>query len=238
VQYGFVPFPAFVEIAHEHDVPVVVDAAAEEQMLPDLIAAGADLVVVSGHKHFRAPTSGVMAGRLDLIRAAYAQNRGIGRGMKVGKEGIVGLIAALRAWQAGYHEAQQAAEKARVRRLVERLDGLPGIRAAALWAEPDPYPTARARVDVDPDGTGLNAMALNIMLAQGDPTIKTRAHHVEEGYFLLDPFCLSDEDVEIICDRVTEVLHKPASEKQALMDELVGLSIADLWSRGAQWPHL
>jgi len=238
VQYGYIPLPAFVETAHKHGVPVVVDAAAEEQMLPDIVASGADLVVCSGHKHFRAPTSGLMAGRLDLIRAAYAQNRGIGRGMKVGKEGIVGLITALRAWQAGVHQAQQEAETARVQRFVERLGGLDGITATALWPEPDPYPCVRARVAVDPETAGLNAMALSVLLADGDPSIKTRAHHVEEGYFLLDPFCLRDDDVEVICDRIEEALRMPVSAKQAIMDELVGLSVADLRTRGGEWPNM
>ncbi|MCC9075764.1 aminotransferase class V-fold PLP-dependent enzyme [Litorilinea aerophila] len=238
IQYGYVPLPRFVEIAHGHGVPVVVDAAAEEHMLPKLIATGADLVICSGHKHFRAPTSGLMAGRLDLIQAAYAQNRGIGRGMKVGKEGIVGLMAALEAWEQGYHQAQQEAEQRRIRRMVERLRHLEGIQVREVWPEPDPYPIMRARVTVDPEGAGLNAMALSVLLADGDPTIKVRGHHVEEGYFLIDPFNLSDEEAEFICERIEAIARLPLAEKQAIMQELAGLSSADLWARGGEWPFL
>src|SRR5690606_17376000 len=98
--------------------------------------------------------------------------------------------------------------------------GLPGIQAVALWPEPDPYPIARAKVTVDPEASGLTAMALSVALAQGDPTIKTRGHHVEEGYFLLDPFNMSDEDAEFICDRIIEIASKPMGEKQDLVREL------------------
>lgn len=238
-QYGYIPLPQFVETAHDHGVPVIVDAAAEENQLPEILATGADLVVCSGHKHFRAPTSGIMAGRLALIRAAYAQNRGIGRGMKIGKEGIIGLIVALQAWEKSDPTSVQATEKARVRRVVERLQTLPGIQVSEVWPSPDPYPIMRAKVTVDPAAAGFNAMALSVLLAQGDPSIRTRSHHVEEGYFLLDPFNLSEADIEYICDRIQELCQRPLAEKQAIMQSLAGLSAADLWARGnGEWPYL
>jgi D-glucosaminate-6-phosphate ammonia-lyase len=238
VQYGYVPLPTFVEVAHSHGVPVIVDAAAEESLLPEMIAAGADLVVCSGHKHFRAPTSGVMAGRLDLIQAAHAQNRGIGRGMKIGKEGIVGLIVAMKAWSEMDHEARQEAEKSRVQRMVDRLAVIPGITAEALWPEPDVYPISRAKISVDPATAGLSAMALSVSLAQGNPTIKTRGHHVEEGYFLLDPFNLTDPETDVICARIEAILAQSPGQKAKTMDELAGLSVADLWAQQGTWPNL
>ncbi len=236
-QFGCVPLEAFVETAHAAGVPVVVDMAAEEHMLPKVIAAGADLVIASGHKHFRAPTSGIMAGRLELIQAAYAQNRGIGRGMKIGKEGIVGLIVALEEWEKGYYRAAQDAEKARIQRMVARLTGLPGIHAEALWPSPDPFPIMRAKVSVDPDAAGLNAMALTQLLAEGEPTIKVRGHHAEEGYFLIDPFNLSDAEADFICDRIVEVVRRPESVKQAAVAQLAGMSMADVWARSGPWPY-
>jgi D-glucosaminate-6-phosphate ammonia-lyase len=237
-QYGFIPLEAFVETAHEHGVPVIIDAAAEEHMLPELIAAGADLVVCSGHKHFRAPTSGVMAGRVDLIQAAYAQNRGIGRGMKIGKEGIMGLIVALEEWERGYHRAEQESEKQRILRFVARLAHLEGIQVSAVYPEPDPYPIMRAKVTVDRERSGLTAMALSTLLGEGEPSIKTRAHHVEEGYFLIDPFNLSDADADYIAERIEQIAQLAPAEKDAAVARLESLSVADLFSRQGVWPHL
>ena len=48
------------------------------------------MALYSAHKFLGGPTAGIVAGRKDLVRAAFLQNHGIGRGMKVGKEGIVG----------------------------------------------------------------------------------------------------------------------------------------------------
>lgn len=237
VQYGQIPLAAFVEIAHRHGVPVIVDLAAEEHMLPQVIATGADLVICSGHKHFRGPTSGVMAGRRDLIQAAYAQNRGIGRGMKIGKEGILGLMAALEAWESGYVQEQQEAEKARVQRFVTQLQGVEGIHAEVMWPAPDPFPIMRAKVTVDPARAGLTAMALSVLLAEGEPTIKTRGHHVDEGYFLLDPFNLTDAEMDYIAERILAIASLPHVQKEAVVARLAGLSAADLWARQGDWPY-
>src|SRR5262249_50706550 len=86
-----------VEEGARRGVPVIVDAAAQADVRP-FVASGADLVIASGHKVIGAPTSGLICGRKNLVRACYLQNWGIGRAMKVGKEGIVGLMAALEVW--------------------------------------------------------------------------------------------------------------------------------------------
>jgi D-glucosaminate-6-phosphate ammonia-lyase len=75
------------------------------------LAAGADIVIYSAHKFLGGPTAGIVAGRKDLVRATFLQNIGIGRGMKVGKEGIVGTIAALAAWHKRDHDAIRRLER-------------------------------------------------------------------------------------------------------------------------------
>ncbi len=89
VQYGLIPLDEFVEVCHARGVPVMVDAASEYD-LKGFLAAGADVALYSSHKFLGGPTGGIVAGRTELVRAAYLQNSGIGRGMKIGKEGMVG----------------------------------------------------------------------------------------------------------------------------------------------------
>ena len=98
VSYGQIPFARFVELCHQHNIPVIVDAASEYD-LTGFIGQGADIVVYSGHKFLGGPTSGIVCGTRALVQAAYLQNIGIGRGMKAGKESIWGVMAALAAWQ-------------------------------------------------------------------------------------------------------------------------------------------
>lgn len=73
--------------------------AASEYDLNCFVLDGADLVTYSGHEFLGGPTSGIVAGRKDLVRAVYLQERGIGRPMKVGEEGIVSTIVVLEEWE-------------------------------------------------------------------------------------------------------------------------------------------
>ncbi len=236
-QFGCVPLEAFVETAHAAGVPVVVDAAAEEHLLSDVVASGADLVIVSGHKHFRAPTSGIVAGKMTLIQATYAQNRGIGRGMKIGKEGILGLMAALEAWSKGYYREQEEAQTRRVERIIDQLSGLPGIYPTLEYPATKAFPVMRARITVDPEAAGLNAMALTQLLAEAEPSVRVRAHHAEEGYFFIDPFSLTDADADFVAQRIREIMTQPAEAKRASVAALAGLSMADIHSRSGVWPY-
>ena len=96
------PFDQVCEIAHTRDVPVIVDAASfipPRANLKRFIAEGADMVIYSGGKAVRGPQgAGILCGRADLIEAAAANGapfQFVGRGMKVAKEEIVGLVKAL-----------------------------------------------------------------------------------------------------------------------------------------------
>lgn len=149
---GTLSLPKVVEIAHRHDLPVIIDAAASlppASNLRRLIAEGADLVAYSGGKAIGGPQgSGILCGRSDLIRAAALQqldmdvdartwryrdmvdageipgppHHGVGRSMKVGKETIVGLLVALRRFIAADDPAEIARQQALLERIVERLE--------------------------------------------------------------------------------------------------------------------
>src|SRR4029077_4709011 len=124
----------FAAIAHEKGVPVIVDAASEYDLRGPL-AAGADLPRDSPHKFRGGPPRGIAAGRRDLVRASFLQNGGIGRGMKVGKEGIAGTIVALEAWEKTDHVARRRDER---RRLDAWLAALAERRGVVATIVPDP----------------------------------------------------------------------------------------------------
>ena len=111
MQYGQIPLDEFCA-----DLPRAGRAGDRRRRLgirsAGFLAEGADIVVYSAHKFLGGPTAGIVAGRKDLVRAAFLQNRGIGRGMKVGKESIVGTIAALEAWGQRDHAGDPGARDA------------------------------------------------------------------------------------------------------------------------------
>lgn len=197
VQYGMVPLEQFCEICHARGVPVIVDAASEYDFRT-FLAQGADVVIYSGHKFLGGPTSGIVTGRKDLVRAAYLQNRGIGRGMKVGKESIAGTMAALEAWETRDHAGIRAREQAALDLWLGTLQGLPGI-AARIIPDPTDNPLDRLEVTVLPE-SGFTAHGLAVALAAGDPPVIVRNHEVERGHFFLDPCNLHPGEEQIVAD--------------------------------------
>ena len=77
VQEGQIPLADFLSICRERGIPSIVDMASEYD-LRSPVERGADLVIYSAHKFLGGPTGGIVAGRKDLVRAAYLQNRGLG----------------------------------------------------------------------------------------------------------------------------------------------------------------
>ena len=235
VRYGCIPLEEVVEIAHDRSVPVVVDAAAQSFLLSRIVETGVDLAICSGHKYLCGTTAGIVAGRRDLVRAVYLQNRGIGRPMKVGKEGIVGAMAALE-----YRMDLDAAawEQEQNRKMLLIIDKLRRLEGVEMSVEPDPNgnPFSRARMDLDPERAGLSAATVAGAMADGDPSIRLRAHHADEGYLMIDAMEMSDAEVDLTCTRLTELLSAPVEEKWRLNERHGrGRSVPPqlAWLRGA-----
>jgi len=193
-QTGAIPLAEVIAIAHQAQVPVIVDAAAELD-LEKYIAAGADLVIYSGHKSLNAPTAGLIAGRRDLIDACQQQNQGIGRTMKIGKENIIGALAALAEYVEGTGDAAPP-DQVRAAALIEQLAGIPGLRATAVADATRPT-IVRVRLHIDPERAQLDARALVARLEAHAPSIRTRNHAVEQGVIEIDfrPVAVGQEEL-------------------------------------------
>jgi L-seryl-tRNA(Ser) seleniumtransferase len=204
VDYAQIPLKVFCDVCHARGVPVIVDAASEYD-LTGFLKDGADLALYSGHKFLGGPTSGIVAGSKERVRDTYLQNRGIGRGMKVGKEGIVGALAALQAWKSRDHAGIRARERRALDCWVEVLAGRPGV-TATIVPDPTNNPLDRLKVAVDPQTANITAWDLADRLAAGDPPVIVRDHEVEHGTFFLDPCNLHPDEEFTVARRLAEEL--------------------------------
>ncbi len=203
VQYGQIELAELCTICRARGVPVIVDAASEYD-LRGFLAKGADLVAYSAHKFLGGPTAGIVAGRKDLVRAAFLQNCGIGRGMKVGKESVAGAIAALEAWGKRDHAAVRAREAGYLKLWMERLAKVPGLKPSIV-PDPTDNPLDRLKLEIVPAEAGTTAWALAAALAQAEPPIIVRDHEVEHGRFYLDPCNLHTGEAEVVADQIAAV---------------------------------
>lgn len=218
VDYGLLKLAEFVEIARAKSVPVIVDAASEYD-LRSFLEQGADIVLYSGHKFLGGPTSGIVAGRKDLVRNAFLQNMGIGRGMKVGKESVFGLMAALEAWEKRDHDGIRARETGYLHLWRDTLENRPGVTALI---EPDPTgnPLDRLRVIVSAREAHITAWDLAAALARGTPPVIVRDHEVEHHYFYLDPCNLHPGQETIVANRLAEELDKASASNDIIATPL------------------
>jgi D-glucosaminate-6-phosphate ammonia-lyase len=173
---GALPLTETCAIAHRHGVPVLVDAAAVLPPAANLrrpIAAGADLVTYSGGKGIGGPqSSGILAGRADLIRAAAlngSPHHSVGRAAKAAKEDIVGLLVALEAYLRRDHAADAARWRAQAATMADQLHDLPGVAVAVLDDEQE-HITPRTELVIAP-ATGVVAHEVVTALEEGDPRV-------------------------------------------------------------------
>lgn len=169
-------------IAHAHDVPVIVDAAAELD-LHLYIDSGADLVVYSGHKAIGGPTSGLVLGRPDLVAATAEQENGAGRAMKVGKETIAGLLCALGEYVEKRNPSPQQLENRLAEVTVAAGTDLPA-KLSIVWDPSRPIPRLQVALA---HSASLTARELVALLEAWTPSIRTRNHNVDRGIIAIDP---------------------------------------------------
>ena len=225
-----------VDVAHDHDVPVIVDAAAEvppRENLSAFVEAGADMVVFSGGKAIRGPqTTGILAGKREYVRSAALQHldmhvaesvwdppselfdseslagvprQGIGRTLKVGKEELVGLIAALEAF---VEEDQAALDAEGEEGLDVVADELADCEGPSLRREPGGklMVAPELRVEVHPDAAGVDAVELVGSLRKEDPRIFVGSDELQDDLFAVNPMCLDDEEAAYVAERIRSYL--------------------------------
>ena len=207
------PLENVCEIAHAHDVPVIVDAAS---MLPPranlyrYLRAGADMVVYSGGKGVRGPQgAGILVGRADLIEAAAAQANPaqfLGRGMKVAKEEIIGLVASLAAFVEEDENTEMEAYQAKVRKVVDALVELPGLQVT-LEHDSINYLIPHAVIRFTDEWHGPSRDVVAHAMERGNPRIYLQQFGGPHE-LAVDPLNLTEEETEIVIRRLRDELTK------------------------------
>ncbi|MGO8792482.1 MAG: aminotransferase class V-fold PLP-dependent enzyme [Terriglobia bacterium] len=169
----------WVRVAHQHGVPCFNDASADVPPIANLwnyTKMGFDLVTFSGGKGIRGPQcTGLLLGKRDLIEAAVKNNspnsNTVGRGMKVAKEEIVGLVAAVDWLLAQDEDAMQKEFHRRAERIAERVKSLPSVETR-ISVPPVANHVPHLLITYDPNRIKLRGKEVLEKMRAGTPRIE------------------------------------------------------------------
>ncbi|MEO5819175.1 MAG: aminotransferase class V-fold PLP-dependent enzyme [Vicinamibacteraceae bacterium] len=203
----------FVRLGKKHGVVTMNDCAADVPPVENFwkfTAMGFDLVVFSGGKGIRGPQSaGLLLGRKDLIAAARANaapnGNAIGRGLKVNKEEMVGMLAAIERFLKLDHAALDREYQRRAKVIMTSLDGIKGVTASLTVPEVANH-VPHVQIKLDPAVTGITGQDVSKRMREGTPSIGVRpGDELLIGVWMMQP----GEDA-IVARRLKEVFTKKA----------------------------
>jgi len=207
---NILPLERVIETAKARGVPVIVDAAAQTPPSDNFwhyTEMGADLAIFSGGKSLAGPqNTGLILGRRDLITACRMMGSpryAIGQPMKVGREDVAGLLAALEHYLNGGERIQLERCERGAELFLERISGIAGLTARRRI--PNELGQALPEVMAELDGgLALSRDELIRRLWEGDPRIEVGPDG--ERAIFLNPDPLKDGEAEIVIERIRAAL--------------------------------
>jgi L-seryl-tRNA(Ser) seleniumtransferase len=201
----------FAQLGKKHSVPTFNDAAADVPPVENLskyLKMGFDLVTFSGGKGIRGPQSaGLLLGRKDLIQAARLNaspnSDSIGRGMKVNKEELLGMLAAVEAYIKRDHQAEWRDWESRVKTVADSVGPINSVKAERFVPEIS-NAVPHLRITWDESALKLTPAEMVKKLKEGNPSIELRpgaAQGIEVAVWMLQP-----GEAQIVARRIREVL--------------------------------
>ena len=205
----------FVQLGKRHGIPTLNDAAADVPPVDNLwkyTKMGFDLVAFSGGKGLRGPQSaGLLLGRKDLIAAARLNappnGNTVGRGLKVNKEEMLGMLAALERYLANDHVAERREFDARAEAIRGGVATLPGVKAEIFVPEVANH-VPHVKISWDAAAKGLTAADAVNALRAGEPSIGTRS---EGDALVIGVWMMQPGEDKIVARRLRQVLEAPAA---------------------------
>ena len=213
---------AIAEIARRKNVPVVVDAAAEVLTLkPNVhLQRGASAVAYSGGKCIRGPqAAGLLLGEKSLLQGAWvnsAPHHAFGRSVKVGKEEIMGMLAAVEMWVKRDHEAEWKQWENWLDQIATSVKRVPGVTTKVNQPnEGLSNRTPALQIMWDSAKLGITGPEVSKLVLDGEPRIVLAGASGARGggnsasSVSVVPYQMTPGDEKVVADRLHAILSKP-----------------------------
>ena len=205
----------FVALCKKHNIPSFIDAAADVPPVENLFKyqkMGFDMVTFSGGKMIRGPQSaGLLFGRKDLIEAAKLNHSPheapIGRPMKVNKEEIFGMYAALKSYLERDHKKEWNDWLSRIERIRKKAEQVKSVKGET-YVNPGPanaFPSLY--LTWDQEVVKMTANDVQSALQKGTPSIVANVGNKDGNKVLnVGVVLLRPDQVDVVANRVKEIL--------------------------------
>jgi uncharacterized pyridoxal phosphate-dependent enzyme len=233
-------------IAKEKNIPVFVDAAAEEPLVPNIhLAAGATFVAYSGGKCMRGPqAAGVLLGPKDLCAAAFwnsAPHHNWGRALKVGKEEAMGMLAAVRQWYKRDHEAEQKQWLEWDNYIADAVKNIPSVTTQVKMPDEDLSNRAPTlTIHWDATKVGITGTELVEKLDKGAPRILVAGGHGSRpdkmaSLLGIMPYMMQPGDYKIVAETISKYMRNPGHYENPPVYTGTTANLAGAWNVSIQY---
>ena len=237
---GELSIPNACALARKHNVPVIVDAAAEELKIPNIhLQNGANMVAYSGGKCLRGPqAAGLLLGQKDLLQTAWvcsAPHHAFGRSMKVGKEEIMGMLAAVEMWTKRDHAAEWKEWESWLDHISDAAMKTPGISKKILQPEDLSNHAPVLQLSWDAAKLGITGNEVEALLLNGTPRIVVagssgnRRDMSRPSTLRVMPYMMQPGDYKIAADAIHKILANPP-KFETLVIPPPGVDVAGTWN--------
>lgn len=209
-EQGEIKWEEFITLGKKHGIPTFIDCAADVPPVENLYKftkLGFDLVAFSGGKGIRGPQSaGLLLGRRKLIEAArlHTPPRGttIGRGMKVNKEEVLGMMVALELYLAKDHKKEWELWESQIKLISDSALSVDGVETE-IHVPPHANHVPSLRIRWDENIVKISKDDMRKQLRDGHPSIETVGNKEAVG---ITTWMMEPGQERIVARRVKEIL--------------------------------
>jgi D-glucosaminate-6-phosphate ammonia-lyase len=219
-------------IAGKKNIPVLIDAAAEDLTLPNIhLRRGATVVAYSGGKALCGPQcAGLLLGKKDLLMSAWqasSPHHGPGRDNKVGKEEMLGMLAAVESWVTRDHVEKMKTWHTYLETVSKRLSSVKGVKCNIEEPRGLSNHSPSLIISWNPDSFNINGPDVQESLATKQPRIAVHSNWLDDSgntSVIISSGQMQPGDDKVVADRIVEILAQPNTKSKEMTAPVTNLT--------------
>ncbi len=219
-------------IARKKGVPVLIDAAAEDLTIPNIhLKRGADIVAYSGGKALCGPQcAGLVLGKKDILMSAWqasSPHHGPGRDNKVGKEEMLGMLAAVESWVTRDHVEKMKTWHAYLDSIAKKVTTVKGVKCEIEEPKGLSNHSPSLIISWNPEVIKITGPDVQELLATMQPRIAVHSEFTDDSgntAVIISSGQMQPGNDKVVADRISEILNQPPAKSPEMASPAANLT--------------